>query len=183
MDGTEHPDSDTQIPLYHFFMFGWTKIFGTDAVAMRASNVGMLMIANLALVRPFRSRPIIAFAVILTSCLSAPIWYYLNEIRPYIMLYTGACLMVGATIEMIASPHRPSPFGINAFCVGAVVSSGASVLGVAWAASAARFAGKAVTLISAIVMAYSSLSVRYAPRHAKNDYKHAAKMAANRTRP
>jgi hypothetical protein len=112
---------------------------GTDAAAMRASNVGMLVIANLALLWPFRSRPTIALPVILTSCLSAPIWYYLNEIRPYIMLYMGTCLMVGASIEMMGSQHRPSSFGIKALCVGAVLSSGASVLGIAWAASTALF--------------------------------------------
>jgi hypothetical protein len=43
------PDSDSQIPLYHFFMYGWTNVVGTDAVAMRASNVAMFAIANLAL--------------------------------------------------------------------------------------------------------------------------------------
>src|SRR5712671_6379841 len=116
------PDSDSQIPLYHFFMYGWTKVLGTDAVAMRASNVGMFVIANLALLWPFRSRPTLAVPVILASCLSAPIWYYLNEIRPYIMLYMGACLMVGATIEMMGSQQRPSSFGIKALCVGAVLS-------------------------------------------------------------
>jgi hypothetical protein len=133
------PDSDSQIPLYHFFMYVWTKVVGTDAVAMRASNVGMFVIANLALLWPFRSRPIIAYPLILTSCLSSPIWYYLNEIRPYIMLYMGTCLMVGATIEMLGSQQKPSSLGIKALCVGAVLSSGATVIGIAWAASVILF--------------------------------------------
>src|SRR5712691_2954138 len=58
------PDSDSQIPLYHFFMYGWTKVIGTDALAMRASNVGMFVVANLALFWPFRSQPSIAVPVI-----------------------------------------------------------------------------------------------------------------------
>jgi hypothetical protein len=132
-------DADTQLVLYHFLMYGWTKVVGTGAAAMRASNFIMFAMANFALVWPFRSRPIVAFAVILTSCLSATLWYYLNEIRPYIMLYTGACLMVGGTIEMMASQQKARPLGMTVFCLGAVVSSGASVLGVAWAASAALF--------------------------------------------
>jgi hypothetical protein len=41
-----------------------------------------------------------------------------------------------------------------------------------------RLVGRAVALISATMMGYSSLSVRYAPRHAKDDYKHAAELAA-----
>jgi hypothetical protein len=40
-----------------------------------------------------------------------------------------------------------------------------------------RFVGVAVTLISIILIGYSALSVRYAPRHAKDDYKHAAELA------
>jgi hypothetical protein len=133
------PDSDSQIPLYHFYMYGWTKLVGTGAVAMRASNIGMFVIATLALVWPFRSRPNIAVSVVLTSCLNASIWYYLNEIRPYIMLYMGTCLMVGASIEVLGAKQKPSSFAITALCLGAVISSGATVIGIAWAASVFLF--------------------------------------------
>jgi len=133
------PDSDSQIPLYHFYMYFWTKLVGTGAVAMRASNIGMFVLANLALLWPFRSRPTIAVPLILTSCLNASVWYYLNEIRPYIMLYMGACLMVGASIEIAGSARKPSPFAIVVLCIGAVVASGATVIGVAWAASTFLF--------------------------------------------
>ena len=114
-------DSDVQIPLYHFFMYGWTKIVGTDVVAMRASNIGMFVIANLALLWSFRFWPNIAVPLIFTSCLSAPIWYYLNEIRPYIMLYMGTCLMLGASLEIARTTHKPSSFAIMALCIGAVI--------------------------------------------------------------
>ena len=40
-----------------------------------------------------------------------------------------------------------------------------------------RVLGMAVTLISTVLMGYSALNVRYAPRHAKDDYKHAAELA------
>jgi hypothetical protein len=133
------PDSDTQIPLYHFFMYGWTSVAGTAAVAMRASNAGMFVIANLALLWPFRFRPNIALPLILMSSLSAPVWYYLNEIRPYIMLYMGACVMIGATIEMMGSKEKPGSLGMIALCVGAVISSGSTVIGIVWAASVALF--------------------------------------------
>jgi hypothetical protein len=133
------PDSDTQIPLYHFYMYFWTKFVGTDAVAMRASNIGMFVFANLALLWPFRSRPNIAVPLILTSCLSASVWYYLNEIRPYIMLYMGTCLMVGASIEIVGSAKKPSTFAIAVLCIGAVVSGGATVIVITWAGSVFLF--------------------------------------------
>lgn len=133
------PDSDSQIPLYHFYMYFWAKLAGTDAVAMRASNIGMFVLANLALLWPFRSRPNIAMPLILASCLSASVWYYLNEIRPYIMLYMGTCLMVGASIEIVGSAKKPSTCAIAVLCIGAVVSSGATIIGVSWAGSILLF--------------------------------------------
>jgi len=42
-----------------------------------------------------------------------------------------------------------------------------------------RLAGVAVVVIAAVMMSYSSLSIRYAARHAKDDYKHAAELAAS----
>jgi hypothetical protein len=42
-----------------------------------------------------------------------------------------------------------------------------------------RQVGLAVCLTSVLIMSYSSLSVRFAPRHAKDDYQHAAKLAVN----
>ena len=133
------PDSDAQIPLYHLYMYGWTALFGTGVVPMRASNAVLIIMANLALVWPFRSRPSIAIPLIIASCLSAPIWYYLNEIRPYIMLYAGTCLMVGATIEIAGSHGRPSKFSIIVLCVGAVLSCGATTIGIVWAGSIVLF--------------------------------------------
>lgn len=131
--------SDSQIPLYHLYMYEWTKVFGTDAVAMRASNAWMFVVGNLALLWPFRSRANIAIPLILVTSLSAPIWYFLNEIRPYIMLYMGICLMVGASIEIASSSKSPSLLAITALCIGAVVSSGATVIGIAWAGSVCLF--------------------------------------------
>src|SRR5262245_27267612 len=131
--------SDAQSPLYLLYIYAWTKLFGADALTMRASNVGLFAIANLALLWPFRSRPIIAFPLILTSCMSAPLWYYLNEIRTYIMFYMGASLMFGATIELLASQHRPSSLSIRTLCIGAVLASGANVLGIPWAGSTVLF--------------------------------------------
>lgn len=125
-------DSDSQIPLYHFYMYVWTKVFGADALAMRASNIGLFVIANLALLWPFRARPNLAVPVILASCLNASTWYYLNELRPYIMLYMGTCLMVGAAIEIASSVQRPSSLSVAALCIGAVIATGATVIGIAW---------------------------------------------------
>jgi hypothetical protein len=69
------------------------------------------------------------------------------------MLYMGACLMIGATIEMMGSQRRPSSFGVIMLCVGAVLSSGANVLGIVWAGTTALF-----ILIYWLAIRQSSLS-------------------------
>ena len=40
-----------------------------------------------------------------------------------------------------------------------------------------RLPGRAAAVISAMIMVHASVNVRYAPRHAKDDYKHAAELA------
>jgi len=55
------------------------------------------------------------------------------------MLYMGTCLMVAASIEITGSKQRPSSFAITALCIGAVISSGATVIGIAWAGSVFLF--------------------------------------------
>jgi hypothetical protein len=133
------PDSDSQIPLYHFYMYLWTALFGTDVIAMRMSNAVLIAVANVAIVWPFRLRPLLALSVIVASCLSAPIWYYTNEIRPYILLYAGTCLMIGATIEIAGSGAKPSSFAVTTLCAGAVMSCGATSIGIVFSGSIALF--------------------------------------------
>jgi hypothetical protein len=41
-----------------------------------------------------------------------------------------------------------------------------------------RPTGRAIVLITVMIMAYSSLSVRFSPRQAKDDYRHAAELSA-----
>jgi hypothetical protein len=126
------PDSDSQLPLYHLYMYLWSSVSGTNALAMRASNIALFLAANVALCWPFRSTPRIALLVGATGCLSAPLWYYLNEIRPYIMLHMGVCLMFGGAIEIASSRAQTRLIGLLMLCTGAVFSIGASVLGAAW---------------------------------------------------
>jgi hypothetical protein len=132
-------DSDTQIPLYHFFMYAWTKLVGTTGIAMRASNIGMFVIATIALLWPYRGKRNIAVPLIYVSCLSAPLWYYVNEVRPYIMLYMGMCLMIGSALRAIGSRAPPSSSAMALLCAGATISCGASVIGVVWAGGVALF--------------------------------------------
>lgn len=132
-------DSDSQAPVYHYYMFLWTHLFGTGVVSMRASNIPLFAIATMALVWPLRRSKRIGISVLLAATTNAAVWYYLNELRPYIMLYMGMCLMVGAVIEIMTSQREAHSSAVWALCIGAVLTCGASVLGFAWAGSVALF--------------------------------------------
>ena len=133
------PDTDLQDPLYHFYMLLWTHVFGTSAVLMRASNVVLFVIATVALVWPFRDQKTVAFPVLLAASFNSLLWYYLNDLRPYIMLYSGMSLMLGSAVEMLTLQRGPDGLTIKVFCIGAVLASGATVLGIAWCGSVVLF--------------------------------------------
>ena len=140
---------------------------GPGMLDIRANGVG-------ALVQFF---PIIAFSAILFSFVAIG---GLLEIRRVlgnwtILLLIGCILLpvlfifaLGVVIHWRVLPRHLIPL--------AALFSLLYAFGLAWLWRR-RFVGRAVALISAAMMGYSSLSVRYAPRHAKDDYKHAAELA------
>jgi len=134
------PDSDTQLPLYHLYMYIWAKAFGTGPVEMRASNAVFLLIANVAALWPFRSQRQMIVPVIAVFSSSATIWYYMNEIRPYIVLHAGSCLMLSGLVLLMADQKSSSCVGFRFLCAGSLLACGATVLGILWTGAAALFA-------------------------------------------
>ena len=128
------PDSDSQIPLYHLYMYAWTHLFGTDAWMMRLSNLPLFVLAIFILILPFRASRSLAVALILTSCLNAFLWYYLNELRPYIFIYLGVAMLYTSTLELLKTEtdNNRARGAIALWSTGMLVSCGASVLGVPW---------------------------------------------------
>jgi hypothetical protein len=135
------PDSDSQIPLYHLFMYFWTRLFGTDALVMRLSNLILFLLANFILILPFRSSPRLALALTVTTCLNAFLWYYLNELRPYIFLYLGVAMLYTSTIMLLKPGTEINRLGgaVALWCSGMLVSTGSSVLGFPWAGACFLF--------------------------------------------
>jgi len=142
---------------------------GPGMLDMRANGVGALV--------PFA--PIIAFSAIMFSLVAIG---GLLEIRTILGVRTLGLLIVcillpvlfifalGVVVHWRVLPRHFIPL-VSLFSL-------LYAFGFAWWWWRRRFGGMAVTLISVIIMGYSSLSVRYAPRHAKDDYKHAAELAA-----
>lgn len=134
-----HPYSDGQMPLYHFYMFWWVKAFGGSELAMRLANLPSFAILCIAIgLAPVSARlRLIWLAVI---ALHAFLWYYLNEARPYLLLLAGSALACVATMRLFGdapsqSAKRPLAFDLALFVVGSTLMVGGSILGALWVGS------------------------------------------------
>lgn len=128
------PGSDTQFPLYHFYMYLWARFAGNSEYALRLANVPLFCIAQIGLLWPFRREYRVFVALVAISTAHAFIWYYLNEARAYLMIYLGAC----ATLSAVLLIYRNAGASINTvrsstiwlLAGGVSVLAGSSLLGV-----------------------------------------------------
>ncbi len=121
-------NSDGQLPLYHFLIFAWSRLFGVEEVALRSLN-GLFLLAMLlailrsrALAMPVR---IMWIGLILCNCF---VWAYLNEARPYVLLMAGGAFLSlsMAWASRAAEGERAVDAAVLWFMLGAVTAFGAS---------------------------------------------------------
>jgi len=134
-----HYNSDGQIPLYHAFMWGWVQLFGSDEWVLRAANIPWLILALAGCARMSESRDERSW-LFLSFSLSAFIWYYTNDARPYILFVAGACWILAGVIALSKPGGDEKVTADKGLCwllLGAVVLIGGSVLGAFWLAGLA----------------------------------------------
>jgi len=128
----EH-NSNLQLPLYMIYIWGWSRLFGTAEVVMRAANVPWFLLGLAALWHFLRRHPALRSTTILLYCLHPFVWYYLNEARPYTMQLSGALLVCGSLFTAIDEPDVPlSSCWWRLFAGGMFILCGAGLLGVIW---------------------------------------------------
>ena len=130
--------STIQMPLYHIYLYAWHKVFGGGEWAMRASNLPLFVLAQLAFLVLLRGKPRLALLAALLAAVSPTVWMYLDEALPYLMQYAAACWLV-AGIVRVSLPHSQPPLGhpllfSAALGVATTVLFGSSLLGVVWIA-------------------------------------------------
>jgi hypothetical protein len=126
--------SSTQMPLYMVYVWGWEKIFGHGEWWLRAANLPWIALGLLAVPRR-RIFFLLAIAV------SAFVWFYLDEARPYVMQISAALLMLCALWRLAEFPAEQTSttaekIPVWSFCLGFVALCGSSLLGVIWAGAA-----------------------------------------------
>ena len=121
-DATSEPEK----PLGLFSAWAWSRAFGTREIAMRSLNLLWAAITLAALARVAKQISIpwlpLLFAV------QPFVWYSMNTARTPIMEMAGGSLLMMGTIACLQRKPVDSAAGI-ALCLGAIVLSGASFLG------------------------------------------------------
>jgi hypothetical protein len=130
--------SDLQMPLYMIWIWVCEKIFGSSEIALRAVNLFWVLPSLIALWAALSRQPRLQLAVFLISVCNPFLWYYLNEARPYAM-QIGASLFLAAALyhwnEKTISPASGESIWVLGFVVSLAALSGASMLGMIWAAA------------------------------------------------
>lgn len=120
--------SDSQMPLYMAWLWAWEKLFGHSELALRWANAPWFLLACLAILIGLPER---RWINLLLMGVNPFVWYYLNEARPYTMQYGGAVLLALGIVQLtrVASSDSSKLLGIWLLSCGAVLTGGASLLG------------------------------------------------------
>jgi hypothetical protein len=129
--------SDAHMPLYMAWAWLWEKLFGHSEMALRLANLPWLLTAVGLLHLCGRMVPSLRWAPWL-ALLHPFVWAYFNEARPYIMQFSGACLMLPLPVSLASGAARSADEGRYGwlFALGLVLVTGASVLGAPFAVTA-----------------------------------------------
>jgi hypothetical protein len=98
--------SESQMPGYQLYLWGWTRLFGMSEWAMRLANLpwAALFTASLAWGAEYLLH---LRRVWLIICLSPFLWFYMNEARPYAMMLG---LSMATTVTVLAYACDPERF-------------------------------------------------------------------------
>ena len=125
--------SDLQMPLYMAYTWAWEKVFGNSEFALRLANYPWFICAQVAGGFIWRDRRK-GLLFIASAAASAFLWFYLNEARPYIMQYGGACLAVYVLSSFVRDDVvSQGKFWLLTLAI--TILAGANMLGALWVAT------------------------------------------------
>jgi hypothetical protein len=131
--------SDMQMPLYMIWIWICGKIVGTSEIALRIVNLFWVLPGLFALWHSLARQPRLQLSVLLVVICSPFLWYYLDEARPYAMQVGATLFLVAAILhwsEKEFTPTTNESCWVWGFITALVALSGASMLGMIWAAAA-----------------------------------------------
>ncbi len=129
--------SDLQMPLYMAYLWAWEKVTGHSEIVLRLSNVPWLILAHYALWQVGAGSSRMRILLLTVASVNPFLWSYLDEVRPYLMQYAGACVLCVLLFRTAKDPARGTErASLWVLTLGLLVLCGSSLLGVIWAAFA-----------------------------------------------
>jgi len=131
----EH-NSNMQLPLYLFGLWGWEKIFGSGERILRLANAPFFLLTIYGLWLAFRKDPARFNFSVLFLLTNAFVWFYLNEGRPYIMMLGGSTLLFAAVYRLKQDSTQLNNAWAWLFTGAALLLCATSMIAAPWAACA-----------------------------------------------
>jgi 4-amino-4-deoxy-L-arabinose transferase-like glycosyltransferase len=106
--------SESQMPGYMLYIWTWIKVFGFSEISLRLSNVPFLFFFILVLL----SSPLDKWTKLIIagiSCFSPIIWFYLNEARYVILIFSASGICITSIIYYFNGNLQQKKFGIILF--------------------------------------------------------------------
>jgi hypothetical protein len=131
---TNYPEA--QMPLYVFYLWVWEKLFGSGELSLRVAGLPWFVPGVAVFLYSLRRLGSRRAAVIIVTCCSPFLWYYLNEARPYAMQVGVSCLIFAALAECQSSKEEASSRWFPVFLFGLLLLSAISIIGMVWISAA-----------------------------------------------
>jgi hypothetical protein len=131
--------SDPAKPFFGVQLWAWEKVFGHGERSLRLANLPWFLLAQLALWVGLKNTKTLRLVVALGVCLSPLLWFYLNETSHYVMLFAGACIVVGVMARLATTEAAQEPLGAGwfwSFGAGCLLLCGSNAIGIPWAGAA-----------------------------------------------
>jgi len=157
--------SDLQMPFYMLYLWVWAKVFGASEIALRASNLPWFVAGVSALIWGFAQQQRLQFSIAILTLSHAFLWYYIDEARPYIVLFAFSSLTAACLLRLRKSPETSteSVSWFGWFCLGIVGICATSAIAMPWAVAAvgafAFWTGPRLALRTATRYAWSTVLV------------------------
>ena len=133
----------SQTPLHFVYGYAWGQVFPSGELSLRLSNLPLFLLGQAALYWGLQAYPRrLAYTMLVVSAVHPMVWQYANELRPYVMIYAGAEMILAYLLHIHALEHgdqRDTTVALAVFVFGSVMLFGASLLGAFWVAAACAY--------------------------------------------
>jgi hypothetical protein len=102
--------AESLMPGYVIYLWAWIKLFGFSEYYLRLSNAPLVIMA-LFLMSQLPLKNAFKIFALLTACLSPFLWYYMNEVRSYMALFSFSAMALSGVVFYFHGSPKWKRFG------------------------------------------------------------------------